>query len=401
MIYLAGDNNLSPAADVDLAEMRTIGSTPDINLVAQVDRANGMGAMRYCVQCNGVNEAAESLNQIDSGDPQVLTEFIEWAAKANPAERYALILWNHGGGWEPSEMDRVAREVETPNYNPREVVERSATPLGRTFFRTSLKKILKQSSPVDRAICSDDGSGHSLDTIELGNVLKKAVEKINQPFDLLGMDACLMSNIEVAYQVRDYARYMVASEESEPNNGWPYDAVLGRLAAQPDMPTDELAAHIVQSYIKYYLDDDYPGPVTQAACDLSKTKDLTEPLDKLARALIAHMPDAANEIWKAQRNSARFWHNTLWDVSHFCEELENGTADKDVREAAHDVRAALQTGPGHFIVAEAHNGETVKRCGGSTVYLVPPIVNISRYYNDLDYARDYNWLSFLKAYHAV
>lgn len=401
MVYLAGDNNLSPAADVDLREMRTIGSTGEVNVVAQVDRARNQGTTRYLVRRDGADETTQTLGQTNSGDPQTLIDFIAWAARDYPAERYALILWNHGGGWEPSEMDRIAREVGTPNYTPREATERSASPLGRTFFRTSLEKIFSLPSPADRAICSDDSSGHSLDTIELGNVLDKAVNILGQRLDLLGMDACLMSNLEVAYQAQAYAKYMVASEENEPNNGWPYHIVMRKVVDDPKQPTSELAAHIVHAYVKSYVDVGFNGQVTQAACDLSKVNELAGPLDKLADTLIAHMPDAANEIWKAQRNSARFWHNTLWDISHFCEELEKGTSDETVRQAARDVRTGLQSGPGHFVIAEAHNGTTVSRCAGSTIYLVPPIITMSRYYADLDYAKKHRWLSFLKAYHAA
>lgn len=401
MIYLAGDNNLSPAADVDLKEMRSVGSTEDVNIIAQVDRAGGQGTTRYCIQCDGKGEKPESLGTMDSGDPKTVTDFISWAAANYPAEHYALILWNHGGGWEPSEMDRIARAAGTPNYSPREATERSATPLARTFFRTSLEKIFSLSSPAERAICSDDGSGHSLDTIELGKVLKQAVKALGQPFDLIGMDACLMSNLEVAYQVQPYAKYMVASEESEPNNGWPYDTVMRKLADNADLPTAKLAAHIVQAYIKSYVDIGYDGPVTQAACDLSRINDVVKPLDNLAEALIAHMPDTANEVWKAQKNSARFWHNTLWDISHFCEELVKVTSDKSVRNAAQEVRAALQSGQDRFVIAEAHNGASVEHCAGSTIYLVSPITNISQYYGDLDYASKHRWLPFLQAYHAA
>lgn len=401
MIYLAGDNNLSPAGDIDLREMRAVGSTESVHILAQFDCVGGRGTERYRVLRDGVGEVTQSLGKTDSGDPKTLIEFIKWAAENYPAERYALILWNHGGGWEPSEMDRVARSVSAHDYSVREATERSATPLGRTFFRTSLEEIFSLPSPADRAICSDDGSGHSLDTIELGKVLEKAVTSLGQPLDILGMDACLMSNLEVAYQVQSYARYMVASEENEPNNGWPYDTVMNALVANPDQPTPELAAHIVHSYTKFYIDRNYSGSVTQSACDLSKVREVAEPLDELANSLITHMPDAAFEIWKAQNKSARFWHNTLWDISHYCEELGKETADSAVRRAAQDVRDSLRRGPDRFIIAESHSGPKVERCSGATVYLVPTITEISRYYADLEYAKKHKWLDLLRAYHAV
>src|SRR5437016_10159834 len=89
MVYLAGDNSLSDASDTDLAEMRTVGSNPDINVVAQVDQAGGRGAKRFRVLRGGANEDPQDLGQIDSGDPGILLDFVDWALATYPAERYA------------------------------------------------------------------------------------------------------------------------------------------------------------------------------------------------------------------------------------------------------------------------------------------------------------------------
>jgi hypothetical protein len=400
MVYLAGDNNLSDAGDTDLREMRTVGSTADVNVVAEFDNAGDRGTSRYLIKRDGLNEPGESLGETDSGDPKTLVGFVAWAREKYPAERYGLVLWNHGGGWEPSEMDRVARSVGSRDYSLREASERSATPVGKLFFRSSLEKIFNRRSPKERAICSDDGSGHSLDTVELGNVLEQVKKILGQPLDLLGMDACLMSNLEVAYQAQGYAHYIVASEESEPNNGWPYDRVLRKLIDSPQLSTPDLATHIVESYIRSYADIQYSGAVTQSAFDLAKVATLTEPLDRLAGALIDDMPKASREIWDAQRKSVRFWHNTLWDISHFCEELEKETASKEVRKAAQEVREALPPGPDRFVIAESHRGKEVEGVGGVSIYLLPQLTDISEYYADLNFAKKHKWLEMLKAYHS-
>lgn len=399
MAYLAGDNNLSDAGEKDLGEMSTIGSTADVNIVAEFDRVGDEHrTKRYHVQKSDIDEV-DDLGETDSGDPAVLLDFVSWTAENYPADRYALTLWNHGGGWEPLEMDKIARAVGSRDYNVREASERSASALGKVFFRPTVEAIFRLATPGERAICSDDGSGHSLDTIELGNVLAQAVETLGQPLDLLGMDACLMSNLEVAYQARLYVKYIVASEENEPNDGWPYDAVLRKLVENPHLRTPDLAAHIVSAYIKSYVDRGYTGPVTQSALDLSRVDALTEPLDNLAEAMIASLPDAKTQIWTAQRKAAHFWHYTLWDIAHFCEELHKLTTDSAVREAAQEVRTALEAGAENFVIAESHNGPEVERCRGATIYL--PAWDISRYYGDLEYAQAHRWLAMLEAYHAV
>ena len=126
-----------------------------------------------------------------------------------------------------------------------------------------------------------------------------------------------------------------------------------------------------------------------------------EGLAKKAEALIAHMPKAGREIWSAQRNSARFWHNTLWDIAHFCEELEKQSANKAVRDAAKGVRSALQSGSRQFVLADSHRGASVARCAGATIYLLPALMEVSPYYGDLKYAKEHRWLAMLKAYHAA
>jgi hypothetical protein len=397
MVYMAGDNNLSDAGDRDLEEMRAVGSSADVNVVVQFDRARDRGTTRYLVQPNGKNEETASLGMTDSGDPQVLIDFVKWAAPKYQADRYALVLWNHGGGWAPSEMDRVARSVGTRNYGRAEGAERSASTLGKTFFRTSLEKIFSLPTAEERAICSDDGSGHSLDTIELGNVLKQVQQTLGQKLDVLGMDACLMSNLEVAYQARPYVNYIVASEESEPNAGWPYTPVLKKLVESPDMTTADFATHIVEAYIKSYQDMGSSEPVTQAALDLAKVDAVAVPINSLAEALLALMPGASQEIWSSQRASTNFYYKTLWDIAYFCEKLGQLTQSDQVRQAAAAVGGALKPGSGNFMMVQSHDGAKVQNCGGLSIYL--PYADLSRYYNDLAWVKDYpGWGKLLDKY---
>lgn len=397
MVYLAGDNNLSDAGETDLQEMAAVGSTADVNIVAEFDRiGDDAHSKRYYVKKEELKEVAD-LGETDCGDPNVLLDYISWTKKEYPADRYALILWNHGGGWDKSSIDTISQDVGTKDYGRAEGAERSASSMGRTFFRTTLKTIMSLETSDDRAICSDDGSGHSLDTTELGKVLAEAKKLLGQKIDLLGMDACLMANLEVAYQARDYVNYIVASEENEPFDGWPYTEVLQKLVDEPDMATADFGAHIVDAYIQSYAHTNYI--VTQAAVDLSKVEELAGALDELAEALIAHMPTAKFEIWSAtMKPAAKFWYNTLWDVTHFCERLEAGTADDDVKAAAKKVRKALELD--NFVVAESHRGTKVERCGGVTIYLKGPPSELSRFYGELDFADTHRWDELLEAYHA-
>ena len=403
MVYMAGDNDLSAAGDYDIEEMRRVGSTDRVNILVEFDNAGDQGTRRFRIGKNGAGEAVESLGETDSGSPEVLSSFIEWAAENYPAERYALILWNHGGGWEPSEVERIARAVDAPDFDPRESSERSSGTLGRVLFRSSLERVLRLSGPTERAICSDDGSGHSLDAIELGRVIAAGAGTTGQPFDLLGMDACLMSNLEVAYQVRDHVRYIVASEEKAPGEGWPYQRILSRLTANPHMATEALGRAIVADYLAFFTEDDFGDIVTQAAIDLQKLPALTGPLDELAGRLTADMAAAFGHIWKAQVKSASFFGGTLWDLGLFCERLQVLSPDAGISTPARAVCEALEPGDDRLVIAEAHHGDTVQGCRGVSIYLKPPLgqdSGLSRFYRDLDFAQRHAWAGMLEAYHA-
>jgi hypothetical protein len=385
MVYLGGDNNLSDAGEADLAQMAAAGSTAVVNIVAQFDRKGKKHhTRRYHVRKSKLQEVAD-LGETNYGDPGTLLDFIGWAAESFPAERYALILWNHGSGWPQDELAAISRELGFPHefYGPF---------LSRVLFRSTLKGSLY---PDDsRSLGLDDSAAFVLGTVELARTLRQATDALGRPIDLLGMDGCFGSSLELAYQVRECVRYVVASEENEPFDGWPYTAVLQKLVADPDISTSDFAAHIVDTCVQSHAHTD--EPVIQAAVDLSKAGELAGALDELADALLAHMPAAGEEIWNAARPpAANFWRHTLWDISHFCERLEAISASGEVKAAAQKVRQAV----GNLVVAEAHQGKKVEHCGGVTVCLTPPPIDLSRFYAELDFAADYRWDELLAAYH--
>jgi hypothetical protein len=215
------------------------------------------------------------------------------------------------------------------------------------------------------------------------------------------MDACLMSNLEVAYQVRNYAHYLVASEETEPETGWPYSEMLRRFEESPDLATERLAAHMVAAYVQSCIHSGMPGPATQSALHLAEIDTLTLPLDKLADALIDDMPRAARDIDSAQSHSTHFQHGMLWDIDDFCRKLVKKTSCRAVREAACQVRLALRPALGRFVIACRLGGTNLKRCGGVSVYLQPLPIPISIHYSKLDFAREHRWLPMLKAFHKI
>ncbi len=132
-------------------------------------------------------------------DPGTLTNFINYSATHFPANRYALIFWDHGGG--------------------------SATGFG-----------------YDEKYADGD----TMDLLEI----RKAIHDSGLKFDFIGFDACLMATAENALALSDSADYLIASEETEPGTGWYYTDWLTALSKDPAMPTIQLGQKIIDDYIR-------------------------------------------------------------------------------------------------------------------------------------------------------
>ncbi|MDB4022412.1 clostripain-related cysteine peptidase, partial [Litorivicinus sp.] len=84
--------------------------------------------------------------------------------------------------------------------------------------------------------------------------------------DLVGFDACLMQTYEVGLELASIANVMVASQETEPGDGWDYQGFLNSLAANPYASSETLGGYIVDSY-----DSSYDSvSETLSSVDLSK-----------------------------------------------------------------------------------------------------------------------------------
>jgi hypothetical protein len=118
-----------------------------------------------------------------------------------------------------------------------------------------------------------------------------------QKLDILGFDACLMSNIETAYAMRNLADCLIGSQENEPGPGWNYPAFLSALRVQPDMSAPELARQIVTTFGGLYGTDGQNPKTTLSAMHLDLAAELS-------RRLSAFCDDAIPLISNAGFRSA-------------------------------------------------------------------------------------------------
>ena len=218
MMYLDADDALLEEDIVfDFNEAELVGSSDQVTIVSQLDRYSGSDGFSgdggwdtakrfYVTQDDDINSINSSeiadLGEINMGAPETLLDFVTWAVESYPADRYALILSDHGGGWTGGWTDSA------PSFD-----YMSMNDLDYTLYT------LVSSLPIDK-------------------------------FDLIGFDACLMSQLDVYNNIAPYAHFAVASEEVEPSTGWAYAAFLRQLVDNPGMDGGALATSIVETYLE-------------------------------------------------------------------------------------------------------------------------------------------------------
>ena len=410
MVYLAGDNNLDSAGVVDLKEMKKVGSTPEINVVAQFDRQGKEGTKRFFLRKGTTlnKDAVQDLGETNTGDPSVLKGFIQWGIKNYPANQYLLIVWNHGNGWSDDNVYRLAR-----NQMKHRVVRRGetvATPAGasgepvsmrririisgqnfhRSLFRTPIERAVTQ-----RGIAYDDNAEDFLTNVEMKKVLTSVRKTLNHKIDILGMDACLMSMAEVGYQLRDSVQFTVGSEQTEPGDGWPYDRILKELAARPTMTPQALSSLIVKKYLASYRTAD---GVTQSACDLNQSAQLATAISELGKELQNNLSDPVirSAIAQSRIQVQAYEIPDYIDLTDFCILLEQNTSQPGILAACRQVSKAISE---EFVVASGYKGGSLQHSHGVSIYF--PQTKISPLYATLDFARQTRWDEFLKAYLAA
>lgn len=213
---------------------------------------------RYLISGGNI-ETVEMLDDMTCmSEPETLTDFIVWTKKNYPADRYMLVLWDHGGGF-------------ASGYGVDVLNERADNEMTM-----------------------------------LASEIIRAIKDAGVKFDLIGFDACLMQNIEYANALEPYADYYLASEETEPGTGWFYTAGFGKLAEDPALGTEEFGKSMISSYDQSQraMGDGKPDPkCTLSLVDLTLVKPAYKQLKGLYKKTTEEIAD--NHAVYANMSAAR------------------------------------------------------------------------------------------------
>ena len=371
-VYVAGDNDLEKFALLDLQEMES-GLSGSVNVIALIDRAEGYDASHgdwtnarvYRVTPDRDKNRIDSTliaetGELNMGDPDVLAAFLERTLRAFPARRNALVLWDHGGGWALHATDHAAPGTS-------------------------------------------DGVDH-LTLPELSRGIRDALSAVDvAKLDLIGFDMCLMAQLETAYELAPVTEVLVASQATEPGDGWPYDTVLGAFA-DTSSSTSAIASRIVDVFDDFYRARN-ESITTLSAYDLQHLplfgKRLSTLLDRLDDSILEQWPDISRSMYFAEGYAART------DLQR----TKNALASVDVM----DLLRRMQTNADRFPAAELGSLESAHRklvinskvsamrrlSSGLAIY-APVSASV---FNDAEYAQlainsQSEWPKFLRSLHA-
>lgn len=233
LIYMAADNNLSDfsAANINNALIGAAGDNLNGgNLLIYVDPANNVPQLiRIAKNKQGVVEkqVVKTYAEHNSASPEIMQAVIDdvLSDRTYKADSYGLILWSHGTAWLPYDIN---------NYL--------------------------------RSFGDDHGSALTMDD------LKRAIP--DHLFDFILFDACYMSSIEVAYALKDKAKYILGSPTEILAEGMPYRFIIQDLFS--DEALSVLLTNVGHRFYTYYNEQQGGTHTASATVSLLKTEHLPQ-----------------------------------------------------------------------------------------------------------------------------
>ena len=197
---------------------------------------------------NGKMKLLESLPKASMAAKETLASFVKFCTQNYPADHQVLIMWDHGGG---SALGMFNDEL----YGDASM---------------SLKEMRETFASVFGAKPS------------------------KKPFDIVGFDACLMATFDTACAMEPFAKYLVASENTEPGNGWGYDHLFNAMRNKAPADAQECGRMLCDGFMDGCREYETDRDATLSLVDLSKISDLKVFYHMLGMEAVAYAVDHEN-----------------------------------------------------------------------------------------------------------
>lgn len=360
MVYMNGSDleTRAGAATEDISEMLSSGIGENVNVIIQTMGTrewqdydiSGRTAQTWKIEDGELVLIRDNLGQLSCTAADTLSEFVGFCEENYPAQRYFIIFWDHGGG---------------PVY-------------GFGYDEWKEEKIGLTIAEMSQAF-SEHPDVH---------------------FDFIGMDCCIMANLETCYALMPYCRYAILSEDFESGLGWSYDKWMNKLEDNPQISTPLLGKFIVDSIIAENEGNPEGGSTCLSMINQSTIRNLLAAWMQYAyKNEEALMGSNYSRMHKAQGRSVDF--SELWDddysdvtlsdyyITDILALVENIDSDStEARELISTLKAAVAYN-GHTSDKNELTGMSVSLPYGDPYFYS----QLRKVYGELDFDEEYlDWL---------
>ena len=442
LVYMNAASNLQPDSLINIAQMASVGSNADLNIIVQWKQTTSsagyfgsvtpdttpsfIGTRRYKIS----KHSASDLNAIapagidtngnlvgnttvldgdrlpdpptntlsDQGNPtadmgsyRTLQDFVQWGAKNYPADHLCVVIWDHGSG-----------ALNVDNAGP----QRSAGLAARLASAKKSRGVLVsgtqgKGSKITRGLSQDTQSGSQIATQELPAGLANPP----QPIDMIVVDCSLQGTTEVAYDLRNSARIFVGTEESPPGAGYPYDAWLGYLQSTAGAGPCDSGSNLINDTIAAYPNE---SNITESMTDLSKMDAVASAVNAFGGSLRTHVGDQAGLIQTARQSAQYFDFPEYKDLYHFANLIRTASGvPNDLATAAANVETSLWGTSGAILISQHGQASGQEaQASGLSIFLPGPQTQSSvdgttgydPQYGNLGIAKAVpNWIAYLQS----
>jgi len=281
-------------------------------------------------------------------NPDNLTQFVKWAYTNFKAKRYCLFLWGHGYELLLNTDKTLTANNATSNGNHRQA--RGNAAVGRNYLAP--------------------------------RSLKKALKDAGKALDIIGVDACSLSLLELASELRGHGEFMIASQGDVPDGSFPYERLLQTLTREMnERGSDRLDPKAISAAIPAIYREAYQDYVlgfqtgiselTLTSIQLNNMNKIERALKQLATTLLSFAFDASvsAKVIEAREAARDFALGLFVDLRDFCHELAERIPEGGIKAACDHVTAAIDGRKVEDCILEnVTRGIECARCHGLSVY---------------------------------
>jgi hypothetical protein len=345
-LYINGDNDLERYwEEYSLPALLNIPSSADLSIVAIIDRMSVEGT--EMVEISGDSwQVVNTYPEKNFGDGATFSWFLTEVTAAYPSENLVVTGWDHGYAWRYFSNDQ-----------------------------TSVDKITMPE-------------------------LEDAITNAGVHIDILSFDACNMAAVEVVYQVSltGLVDYMVASEETIPMNGFPYDLMFTPLANDASRAPDQVAIDMVDGWAQYYDPLNWATTVGLSAIDVVSLGGSMPALQTWCAEMYDNLAAYKKSYKNALSNAYCAWatssHVDMGDLGEWL------LADSKISDAALRASISAMVAAVDAAVLSVESGKGAEACHGITIWwgLKGDWGTYSAAYTEVAFCEDTVWWDFLDAY---